>query len=135
MGYCMYQLGCSDFFISRQNVSRALNAIKKLAGNETIEDSSGRHYSWVSGAYAEAESLEEAMEDWRWYPEMDDTGNVIRLEFNGEKLGDDHILLSAIAPFVDRGEIEMEGEDGARWLWRFKNGQCVEVTARIVYDE
>ena len=52
-------------------------------------------------------------------------------DFYGEKLGDDEIFLSALAPYVEDGSyLEFEGEDGYSWRWSFKNGKLVEKTIK-----
>lgn len=141
MGYCITQIG-GKFEIKAKNKSKALEAIKKLAGKETIEDSSGAHFSWVDTSdFTEAKTLEKALIAWRW--EADTTkwishtnGDIIALNFTGEKWGDDTMLFEAIAPYVESGSfIEMEGEDGSRWKWAFNKGVFKEVKGKVVYDE
>jgi len=143
MGYCMEQID-SDFMIKAENVKAALQAIKKLAGKETIKDGSGGHFSWVETSdFVKAKTLDKAMDAWRWEitgPEPEDPENdpaeFDAITFNGEKLGDDAILFNAIAPYVEKGSyIEMQGEDGSRWRWVFDGKKCKEVTAKISFDE
>jgi len=137
MGYCMSQISCNGFMIKKANKAKALKAIKNLKGKGTITDSSGRHFSWVrDNEYVSARTLEEALLAWRWEPELDDKGNVFVLNFVGEKLGDDPLLFDALAPYVENGgELEMQGEDGCHWLWRFMGKKCTEVSGRVVYDQ
>jgi hypothetical protein len=145
MGYCMELLD-SNIFISKDDVGKALAAIQAL---DPVRDGGGggcsgpggveTWFSWVStGDYKEAKTLVDALRAWRWDADSDEDGNVVRLYFQGEKLGDDRILLSAIAPFVKTGGfVEMEGEDRARWKWSFKNGGMTEIAGRVSvsYDE
>lgn len=37
----------SKFFIKREDFAKVVKAIRDLHGRESIEDSSGRHFSWV----------------------------------------------------------------------------------------
>ena len=134
MGYCMTQRD-SMFTIKAENTKEALNAIKELAGSETIEDSGGRHFSWVDNNYVNAETLEDALRAWRWIVEPDGNGDINYIYFNGEKLGDDEVLFNALAPFIDDDcFIEMSGEDGALWRWCFENGECKERFANISWE-
>jgi hypothetical protein len=134
MGYCMQQVE-SSFFILAASVADALAAIKALAGHETITDAGGRHFSWVHD-FSDAKDLVEALDCWRWEADMDPTGSIVGLTFNGEKLGDDKVLFEAIAIFVRPGSyISMSGEDGALWRWYFDGTRVHEQFGRVVYDE
>jgi len=124
MGYCMNQ---SDtvFLMNRKNSLKALEAIKRLDQG-----------AWVSAEFASAKTFKSVMDDWRWEVDEDEQGCIIDIHFRGEKLGDDHALFNAIAPFVDEGSyIEMLGDDGAHWKWAFNGKVCKELTGHIVYDE
>jgi len=135
MGYCMHMRD-KVFEISKENKIAALQAVQVLAGKETITDASGAHFSWVNtNEFVKATSLKEAMKAWRWEIYEDEEGNVIDIDFYGEKLGDDEILLSAIAPFVKDGSfIEMMGEDDGHWRWCFENKKVVEKDAQITWS-
>lgn len=133
MGYCMQQVE-ESFHISADNVPKVVDAIRRLSGRETIRDATGAHYSWVRQDFARLTTIPELMRAWRWEVETED-GNIVAIEFCGEKLGDDHILFNAIAPFVKKGSyIEMSGEDGERWRWVFDGKTCVEKTATISWE-
>jgi len=134
MGYYMYQME-SDFTILKENHVRALGAIKALAGQETIEDSSGAHFSWVeTQRFVQASTLEDALKEWRWDAELNDEGDLIDMYFEGQKYGDDEVLFNAIAPFVESGSyIQMRGEDDAIWRWVFEGGKVREVGASITF--
>jgi hypothetical protein len=132
MGYHMNQAGAS-FTMKRVNEKQALAAIKALAGK-------GQHdgrYSWVDVNFAtKYDNLHDMMEEWRWELEYDDNGDVDNIQFTGEKAGDDRLLFEAIAPYVEPGSyIEMLGEDGARWKWKFDGKTCEEVTAESTYED
>lgn len=136
MGYYMNQRAAS-FRIKQQNIFKALAAVQALHGNETIKDGSGRYLSWVDQDFHKRTTLLEILDCWRWQIEKDrQTGDVVDICFNGEKLGDDETLFSALAPFVEDGSfIEMGGEDDALWRWVFKGGKCQEVYAEITWPE
>ena len=137
MGYGM-NVRDRSFRIEAIDKKKALAAIKKLAGKETIHDDSGSpHYSWVdTKLFLAAKTLEQAMYQWRWdIEENDRTGAVTDIWFAGEKLGDDETLFQAIAPWVKDGSfIEMMGEDGAFWKWVFQDGEVTTQYGTVVYE-
>lgn len=125
MGYYVDQID-SSFFIEQSNKKHALEAIKALVGKETIDDASGRHFSWVDNEFANCQNLSQAMLKWRWDTECDSDDNVASICFTGSKLGDDKILFDAIAPFVKAGSfIKMQGEEGEVWEWVFDGKECL----------
>ena len=146
MGYCM-SLMEEAFRIPANRKAEALAAIKALA-NDTQAMDGGEYskgekvrawYSWVNtDEFANAPTLKKAMLAWRWeiIQVSDDSGDVIGISFNGEKLGQDHILFRAIAPFVEDGSyIQMQGEDGSIWRWVFRDGKLKEIEANIAWND
>ena len=117
MGYYMSQSDTS-FTILAKNKEKALEAIKKLVGKETIKDGGGSHFSWVhTEDFINAATIEEALKEWRWIPTMNEAGDVESLKFSGEKYGDDMLLFKAIAKYVEKDSyITMRGEDGVGCL-------------------
>jgi len=126
----------SVFFMSAKDLPEALRAIHNLAGKETIKGPSNQHYSWVRSDFDRTSTFDEAMRAWRWSVEFDVNGNIENIQFEGEKLGDDLVLFQAIAPFVKKDSyIQMQGEDGSLWRWKFDGTTCQEVSARIEWDD
>jgi hypothetical protein len=127
----------SHFFIKAANKSKALEAIRALAEDESKmgggswgSHGCSRHFSWVTtDEFYLAKTLEVAFEAWRYEAHADEkTGDVVGISFNGEKLGDDPVLWRAVAPFVEHGSyLQMAGEDGMVWRWVFNNGKMEEV--------
>jgi hypothetical protein len=136
VGYHM-ELMDQSIFIPKENKEFALQAIKNLVGKETIVDSGGPHFAWVStDGFLRAKTLQEAMCEWRWDISEDEDGNVDYISFGGEKSGDDEILFRAIAMYVKPGSfIEMQGEDGYRWRWVFDGDTCKEKSGKIVWED
>jgi hypothetical protein len=136
MGYCI-SLVESKFHIKAANKKPALKAIKALA-KDTSKMRSGtwadgaltqRRFTWVdTEEFLGAKTLEAALEAWRWEAGLDEeTGDVVHLNFQGEKMGEDEELWKAIAPFVESGSyLQISGEDGATWRWCFKGGVLSE---------
>jgi len=77
------------------------------------------------------------LENYGYTAELDDDGNIIRLDFNRDKIAyDEDTMFQAIAPYVEDGSfIEMAGEDGDRWRWVFKDGKCKEVRAKVTWSD
>lgn len=129
MGYCI-SLNESKFNMKKENLPAALEALKSLAKKN-------KNLSWVySGDVINSETFEEAMAEFRYEVVLDENGNVTFIDFTGEKFGSDDLMFSAIAPFVESGSyIEMCGEDGEFWMWKFKDGKFKEVQAKRVYED
>ena len=95
-------LRSADFHIPADDTSDAFHAIVELMS----ENQSGSSYdfAYMSRAYPESwDRLEDAMQAWRFPIETDEEGNVVNIEFWGEKTGDEHVLFERIAPFVETG--------------------------------
>ena len=127
MGYCMHQRDGS-FTIASADKAGALSALKNVGGKE---------YAWVDHVgIKHAETLEQAITAWRWHATTDEAGNIDDLYFNGEKFGDDDIFLKILAQYAKNGSwIEMQGEDGERWMWKVEDNRLVSYNATISYEQ
>ena len=151
MGYCMNQREAS-FKIKKENVEPCLKSLKKLAAqagkkgsggtyaNILINRANGKHtlnFSWVdTERFAEVKTLKDAIGEWQWDIEMQKDGSVDGIYFSGDKSGDDIQLFEAIAPYVESGSyIEMSGEDGTIWRWKFEEGKCTENEATLDWED
>ena len=137
MGYHMWMRKC-NFVMREENHKKALGAIKSLAGQETITfDRGPSHFSWVdTETFLKAQHIEDALHEWRWKAEFGDNGDIVSIDFIGEKLGDCTIMFNAIAPYVeDESFIEMCGEDGYVWRWVFAEGIVKELAGRTVFND
>jgi hypothetical protein len=142
MGYCMSQRG-GKFFIKAEHKAAALIAVKALAPVGAVEGGSAsysggrvvhRAFRWMANYdLTTAVTLEEVLGWWRWHPKTDNDGNIVKVQFDGEKVGDDMYLWTALAPFIEPGYIEMQGEDGALWRWVFDGSSVKEVAAKVVW--
>jgi hypothetical protein len=144
MGYYMNMREC-EFHIAADKKDDALQAIKELSKDESRMSggsfgNGGKKeawYSWVTTSeFVDAKTLEDAIGAWRWEVETDEeTGDITYIYFQGEKLGDDEVLFSALAPFItEGGYIEMSGEDGHLWRWAFTEGTLCEQVAEIIWS-
>ena len=125
------------YYISLHNYDFIIAAAEKDNVLKALHNMPDISYSWVSiSEVKKTQSLDQAMYEWRYQLGYDDGGNVIGIDFCGEKLGDEALMFKAIAPFVKDGSfIEMHGEDGAMWRWKFVNGTMKEISAKIVWDD
>lgn len=75
------------------------------------------------------------LEDCGYIAELDDDGNIVGLDFAGDKLAyDEDKMFEQIAPYVESDSfIEMLGEDGTRWRQVFKDGKCREIKASVAW--
>ena len=134
MGYCMDQTD-SDFTIKKENFTKALEALKAafIPENMNVSDYiNGKeypHFSWVdTQTVLNAKELEDALREIRYQPVYDDDGNIINVEFTGEKAGAEDVFFVALAPYVENHSyICFEGEDGCRWEWDFDGQKVKEV--------
>ena len=135
MGYYINMLD-SNFVIKKENFEKALESLKSVFVPENmtcydyINGKEYPHFSWVSTKLVlESKTLEEALEEIRYESKYDSDGNICRIEFTGEKYGDEDIFFAALAPYVEPGSfVSFEGEDGERWQWKFTDGKVEEVS-------
>ena len=80
-------------------------------------------------------SLAKALFAVSWDVEVDpEFGDIIGIQFAGEKAHEDFKLFKALAPFAKAGSfIAMEGEDGGLWRWWFTGRVVQEQYGRVVY--
>lgn len=142
MGINIYDMS-SEFRVPKCHHSAALAALKNFSGGETVTKAhfpalkGDNHYAFVTSTdFVDAENLFEAMIAWRWVLEEDTNGDAIEPSFNGEKLGDEDILFSAIAPFVeDQSYIQVFCHDEeCVWRWVFEKSQVRREYARITFN-
>jgi len=132
MGYCMDQ-GETKFHVKAENKAKAHQAVRsllketaKMGGESSFGGVVTCSFCWVDmDDFRAAKTLDAQLMTWRW--EAEATGDIVGLDFRGEKLGDDEVLLKALAPFVESGSfIQMSGEDGHSWRWCFDDGKLSE---------
>ena len=131
MGYFIEQTD-SNFIIKKENFKDALNNLKavftpdKMTCIDYLQGEEYPHFSWVdTNTVLDSETLEEALVEIRYNPIFNDSGDIINVEFLGQKYGDEEIFFTALAPFVEKDSyISFEGEDERKWTWYF-NGKEV----------
>lgn len=126
MGYCMEQIG-SSFKIKEEDLKSAFKAAKSMPDKD---------YCWVKQGWSKGlRDLYAVLEHWRWEPTLDEeSGDIVDIQFTGEKLGEEIELFKAIAPYVEAGSfIEMLGEDGGMWRWLFDGVTCKEIVPTVTW--
>jgi hypothetical protein len=96
------------------------------------------HFMWIndSAEFLNTDSLEDALRVWRWLANSDELGRIEELAFRGENLGDEDLLFSALAPYVDDGSsIVVAGENGIVWRWYFSNGIVRRQKATLAFED
>lgn len=129
VGYNMNQAE-SEFHIAALDKGPALSALKGMVAN-------GAKFMWVTNTEVlEADSLREALVAWGWRPKIHhESGDVVNIQFEAEKIGDEEQLFAVLAPFIAPGSyIEMVGEDGDRWRWVFDGTTCQTVRAKVSWE-
>lgn len=124
----------SVIVIKASNIPRALWAIKEMYKQE--EGMAAPGFSWVDrDTVLKAETIEEALAEWRWDASLDEAGDLYCVTFSGEKLGDDEDLWFNLAPYIEHGGfIEMLGEDDNRWRWVFWRGEMRTEYPTVIWE-
>ena len=109
--------------INKSDFEKALGSLRTVCGmgEMPVEDLSGKHFSFVEPEeIMQAKTFEQALSAIRFAPVSDAEGNICELHFTGEKQGDEHIFLKALAPFVKKGSgLSFVLEEGILMEWTF----------------
>lgn len=121
----------TNFRIVAGNTDSVLLILKNLATRK-------QDFAFVkNNLVIDSNDISSAFEARRWLLEIDDEGNIVDLDFVGEKLGDEQILFDAIAPFVETGSYIIvageNGESGKVWRWRFDGKHCNYKVGKIIF--
>jgi len=135
MGYYVnYEV--SELRIKAENVEACLAAI-----NAMPEVLGKIGFSWVYYPEEGWDTLEQALEAWRWFAAKSSIGDIVVEAFEGEKMGDDEWLFETIAPFVEESPlvggsayVEGRGEDGCMWRYAFIGGKMVRQSPTITWE-
>jgi len=139
------EMSLSNVVIPVGKIDRALKAINDLFKPEKLKKGSGtswagdvetRHYCWVNTPSEPFTDIVAALAEWRYQAGWIGPGDLVVKYFTGEKLGDDSILWTALAPFIRPGaEITFQGEDGIMWKWVFDGKEFREKYGRVVFED
>ena len=146
MGYDVTQQ-TTVFSIPQNRQQEALAAVRALFQPDAIDllarGSTANwwgftyHYSWVDTAAAlSCATLPAMLAEWGWGCSLNDAGDILGIDFESERLGQEDILFAALAPFVTAGSfIQMLSEDGEQWRWVFDGEAMREVRAVVTFPE
>lgn len=130
MGYCI-SVKKSEFKIKAENKVNACKVVRALHGRETCGD----HFSWVNENFHQLPTLEDMLKAWRWRPKLNENYDIVGLEFSGEKMGDDKLFFTTIAPYVEAGSyIHFVGECGAQWRYEFDGNVMVDRQGKVTFE-
>jgi len=114
MGSRISQIGGS-FFLPAAKHKDAFQAAQPIYGSYVEEGSTRNCFN-----------LLEILSLWGYRATVDTEGNFVKLQCTNEKLGDEHKVFVAIAPYVRAGSyLEMTGDHGW-WRWMWNGITCVE---------
>lgn len=128
MGYCI-EVKTENFSFDVSKADELMNSVKREFKEGNIDS------RWI---YAEevinSETIEDMFGELRF--ELYKDGDKYRIDyFSGEKLdGCEEELFRSMAKYIDNGYLEYIGEDGEKWRYIFKNGECKEVYPKIVWE-
>lgn len=131
----------ANFLFKEGQEEAALAAIKGLKGKETSRDSHGPYFRCVDDNFLKAETLEAALAKWRWewrapHGYRLEEGEEGSWYFTGESAGDDNLLFTTLAPFIEAGgSIEWRGEDGKKWRYLFDGAAMKIQKGKTVWED
>ncbi len=128
MGYCV-KVTESEFSIEKENVAAVLEAGR----NMRPEHFKQRCFRFVQvGELEDAENISDLFNIWGYEIEHEEGEGIEGISMNLEKIGDEELFFSVIAPFVNSGSyIQYAGEDGVIWRIAFKDGMSRCISPKI----
>jgi hypothetical protein len=116
------------FRIYRSRVKTAFRALQRHASKQEAT----AYTDWKD--VASQLDLRAALDKLRWEAVYEESGDLVIQYFTGEySHGEEHVAFGVLAPYVEPGSmIEMAGEDGYRWRYRFIEDDGV---TRMVEEE
>lgn len=111
----------SEFAMRKEVMQQALDALKSIPDEEFQLLTAGKE------EILKCDTFVDAMLAFDWRLILDANGDVIAIEFQGDKSHNDAAVMTAIAPFVEKDSyLMMLGEDRAVWAWLFDGTICEE---------
>lgn len=130
MGNTLHQFE-TDFFIAKEFKPEALALLKNFTENKD-------NLAFVNQSeIVSAPELEEALTALRWIPENNENGDIVEINFEGEKLGDDYQMFDSIAKVVRNGSyitaLTNNGENSKIWRWLFLNEKLTAREGKLIF--
>lgn len=132
MGYCFNSTEVK-FLIRKENVDKVY---RDLINFTKINTKIVNSWSWVDSCdILDSDDIEECFDNLRWEIHFSQFGDINKIEFVGEKLGDDIEFFKVFAQYVEAGSfIECCGEDGDVWRWIFDGKTVIEKRPKVLWD-
>lgn len=129
MGYCIY-VNSDNFSFKVENGNKILRAVQEGIKSKTITED-----RWISHSrILEVKNVEKLFDELRFDIKKKDNKYVV--DFYGEKFGGyEESVFKSMAKFIDDGYLEYIGEDGEKWRYIFKNGECKEVYPKLIWEQ
>jgi hypothetical protein len=130
MGYCV-EVSEKTFNFNPEKAKQIKEKVKKYFEEDKIQ---GR---WISkGEVLDAENIVELFDALRFEIFLDEDDNLYKIDYmSGEKLdGCELDMFQCIAEFINDSYIEYLGEDGEKWRYVFKDGECNEVYPKVTWE-
>ncbi|WP_075810239.1 hypothetical protein [Clostridium perfringens] len=130
MEYCI-SVDSENFSFNKNKSNEILKSIKEAVENKQITKC-----RWTNAnSLLYSDNITELFDEMR-FEVFEKDQDRYGIDFFGEKYdGCEEQFFKAIAPHVNDGCLEYIGEDGERWRYAFKNGECREVYPKIVWEE
>jgi hypothetical protein len=142
MGY--YISGNGNLRIKAENLGKAYEALMALNDAPDSAKRGGsysggkQHSSWFSWMPADLRELADTkavFERLGFELEQDDLNGDLLIRCYENKSGQEEVFFAAAAPFIEDGEYEWTGEDGAFWEWTFADGKMYQRDGIREYGE
>ena len=129
MGY--YVNGNGELRIKKENLAAAYDALMALqdAPNKAKRGGSSGGgqaprfwYSWMPEDLRTLADTKAVFAELGFEVNDSENGDLL-ISCYDNKTGQEDVFFAAAAPFIEDGEYEWTGEDGAFWLWKFEDGR------------
>ena len=129
MGY--YVQGTGHVVITKANLEKAHEALMALQDAPDSAKRGGAHsggkqtaswYSWMPEDLRTLPDTKSVFETLGFEVEDSANGDLVIGGYDN-KTGQEDVFFAAAAPFIENGEYEWTGEDGAFWEWTFADGK------------
>ena len=130
MGYCI-SVDSENFSFNKNKSNEILKSVKEAVENQQITKC-----RWTNAnSLLYSDNITELFDEMR-FEVFEKDQDRYGIDFFGEKYdGCEEQFFKAIAPHINDGYLEYIGEDGDKWRYIFKNGECKEVYPKIIWEE
>ena len=130
MGYCI-SVDSENFSFNKNKSNEILKSVKEAVQSKQITEC-----RWTNvNSLLYSDNITELFDEMR-FEVFEKDQDRYGIDFFGEKYdGCEEQFFKAIAPHINDGYLEYIGEDGDKWRYIFKNGECKEVYPKVVWEE